>query len=136
MTTDLAETVRRVAEYTTTLEMEGVDWERAMAVDGWLAVDECLDDATYWVNRGIATQTTAGQFAYGSGDIASYSESDRDVHDRSRNSYNDTYFPTYNPAALAWPALDLYERTGEDRYLTAVRRQHDYFYRSCEARCW
>ncbi|MEF8827444.1 MAG: glycoside hydrolase family 88 protein [Halovenus sp.] len=128
MTTDLAETVSRVAEYTTTLEMEGVDWERAMAVDGWLAVDERLDDATYWVDRGVATQTSAGQFAYGSGDIASYSETDSGVQDRSRNSYNDTYFPTYNPAALAWSTLELYERTGEKRYLEAVRRQYEYFH--------
>lgn len=128
MTTALADTVSRVAEYTATMNMEGVDWERAMAIDGWFAIDECLDEATYWVDRGVETQTSAGQLAYGSGDLASYSSDDQHVQERSRNSYNDTYFPTYNPAAMAWPTLELYERTGEQRYLDSVRRQYEYFH--------
>ena len=128
MTSELASLATRVAEYTTRLDMGDVDWEAAMAIDGWLALDECLDAATHWVDRGVETQTSAGQLSYGSGDIASYAESDRHVQERSRNSYNDTYFPTYNPAAMARPTLKLYERTGEGRYLEAVRRQHDYFY--------
>ena len=110
------------------MNMDGVDWERAMAINGWFAIDSCVEEATYWTDRGIETQTSAGQFAYGSGDIASYSETDQHVQDRSRNSYNDTYFPTYNPAAMAWPTLELYDRTGEERYLEAVRRQYEYFH--------
>ena len=128
MTASLADTVSRVAEHTATMNMEGVDWERAMAIDGWFAVDECLDEATYWVDRGIETQTSAGQLAYGSGDLASYSSGDQHVQERSRNSYNDTYFPTYNPAAMAWPTLELYDRTGEQRYLDSVSRQYEYFH--------
>lgn len=128
MTDELADIVNRTAEYTTAMDMEDVDWERAMAINGWFAVDACLEEATYWTERGVATQTSAGQFAYGSGDIASYSEGDRRVQDRSRNSYNDTYFPTYNPAAMAWPTLELYDRTGEERYREAVRRQYEYFH--------
>lgn len=128
MTTTLAETVSRVADYTTTMSMEGIDWERAMAIDGWLMLDECLEEATYWVDRGVKTQTSAGQFAYGSGDLASYSSGDQHVQERSRNSYNDTYFPTYNPAAMAWPTLELYDRTGKQEYIDAVRRQYKYFH--------
>lgn len=101
MTETLADAISRIAEYTTTMNMEGVDWERAMAVNGWLAVDKYTDAATYWVDRGVQTQTSTGQFAYGSGDIASCAEGDQHVQDQSRNSYNDTYYPTYNPVAMA-----------------------------------
>lgn len=121
---ELESAVDRVAEYTAEMEMGDVDWERASAVNGLLAVNQFVDEARYWTDRAVETQTDSGQLAYGSGDLASYSEGSN--VQSSRNSYNDGYFPTYNPAAMAWPALEFYNRTGEERYLDAVRRQYEY----------
>lgn len=37
------------------------------------------------------------------------------------------YKPTANPAAVAFSVLELYDRTGDERLLNAVRRQYKFF---------
>lgn len=120
MTDSISETVPRVAAHTASLDLEGLDWQKALAVDGLLAVDERTDEAERLVDRAVATQTSEGQFDYGYGDYprewARWTEYDVE-----------SYKPTANPAALARSVLELYERTGEERYLDAVRRQYRFF---------
>jgi unsaturated rhamnogalacturonyl hydrolase len=126
MSESLSDLVTRVAEYTAALDLESEDWERATAVNGLLAVEEFEDRARHWVDRAVETQTDAGQLAYGSSNSAGEDE------EASRNSYNEGYFPTYNPAAMAWSALEFYDRTGEDRYLDAAHRQYEYLTEAVE----
>lgn len=123
---ELSDLVARVAEKTAELDLQDEDWGRATAVNGLLAVDQFEDRAQYWVDRAVDTQTDAGQLSYGSSVAASEDAAE------SRNSYNEGYFPTYNPAAMAWSTLEFYERTGEQRYLDAVRRQYKYLVDSVE----
>lgn len=116
----LEEIVPRVAEYTVGMEMEGTDWQKALAVDGLLAVDEQLEAARRLVDRAVATQTSAGQFDYGYGDYPKewVRWTDYDM---------ETYKPTANPASMAASVLEFYDRTGEEGYLDAVRRQYEFF---------
>lgn len=116
----LHETVDRVAEYLTTMDVEGEDWQRAVAINGLLAADTRLDTARRLTDRAITTQTSDGQFAYGWGEYPKqWGEwTDYDVN---------TYKPTANSAALAVPALKFYRRTGDETYLDAVSKQYEFF---------
>jgi len=100
--------------------MESETWERAVAVQGLLAVDKEIDRAGELLDRAVATQTSEGNFAFGWGDSpgewARHAEYDIEE-----------YSPTANTAVLAEPVLQWYERTGEQRYLIAVRRQYELF---------
>lgn len=120
MIDSLSDIVPRVAEYTTSLDMEGLDWQKAIAVEGLLAVDEQIDEARRLVDRAVATQTSEGQFDYGYGDYPREWArwTDYDV---------ESYKPTANPAVLARSVLECYERMGDERYLDAVRRQYEFF---------
>lgn len=116
----LSDTVDRVAQYTTTLDVEDHDWQRAIAVNGLLAVDREWEWVRRVVDRAIETQTSEGQFAYGWGNYpkewARWTEYDVE-----------TYNPTINSAAVAYGALDLYERTDDATYRDAVRRQYEFY---------
>lgn len=126
MTESLSELVTRVAEYTADLDMDGENWEMASALNGLLTTNDFDDTVRYWVDRAVETQTSAGQLAYGSSSTVG------DSAQASRNAYNEGYFPTYNPAAMAWSVLEFYERTGEERYLAAVDRQYEYLVETVE----
>lgn len=116
----LSRTVDAVASHTAGLDLEDEDWSRALAVNGLLAVDREVETARRLVDRAIATQTDAGQFAYGWGNYPK-EWGEWTGYDVS------AYKPTANPAALSWGALEFYERTGEQDYLDAVRRQYGFF---------
>lgn len=122
MTTNLTEVIDRVAEYTADMDVEGEDWQLAVAVNGLFATDREYDTARHLLERAVATQTSEGLFAYGWGDYPKEWArwTDYDV---------ETYKPTANPAAVAFPVLELYDRTGDERLLDAVRRQYEFFAR-------
>lgn len=126
MTEQLSELVTRVAEYTANLDMDGENWEMASALNGLLTTNNFDNTVRYWVDRAVETQTSAGQLAYGSSSAAGNNTR------TSRNAYNDGYFPTYNPAAMAWSVLEFYERTGQERYLNAAGRQYEYLISTVE----
>ena len=124
MTQSFEDIVTMVAEYTANRDMEDESWERATAVNGLLANELRVDETQYFVDRAVETQTSAGQFAYGYGDQASF----KDTRSDQWTEYDLTsYFPTANTASMAWSVLEFYERTGEERYLDAVRKQYEYF---------
>lgn len=120
MSDSIADTIPRVAAYTASLNLDGLDWQKALTVDGLIAVDEQVDEAKRLVDRAVDTQTSEGQFDYGYGDYprewARWTEYDVE-----------SYKPTANPAALARSVLEFYERTGDERYFDAVRRQYRFF---------
>lgn len=114
MSTDIT---NRVAEYTLEREMESEDWQKAVAINGLIAIDDSTFDraAKSLVDRSIETQTDDGQFSYGSLDYKPWAEDD------------EPYQGISDPTALGYPVLEFYERTGNDRYAQAARRQYEFF---------
>jgi len=114
----LADLVPAVATHTLERDMEGEDWEKAVAINGLHATGdpEFVEGARELVDRSIATQTSAGQFSYGSLDHKPWIE----------HSHLDSLRGVSDPAALGQGVLDVYERTGEERYLDAARRQYEF----------
>ncbi len=112
--------VEGVAKQTAARDMESEDWQRAVAVDGLRAVDAHEATVQRAVDRAVATQTSEGQFAYGWGE-----------YPREWAKWTDydvgSYSPTANPAAIGRSVLTVYNRTGEERYLDAARRQYEFF---------
>jgi unsaturated rhamnogalacturonyl hydrolase len=98
--------------------MEGEDWEKAVAINGLHATGEpeFVDAAETLVDRCVATQTSAGQFSYGSLDYKPWLQ----------QSHLDSFQGISDPAALGQGVLDVYQRTGEERYLEAARRQYEF----------
>lgn len=113
MTGTLPDLVTRVAEHALDRDMESEDWQKAVAIDGLLSAGggEYVPAAKRLVDRAIETQTGEGQFSYGSLDPKPWSED---------------YQSQTDPAALGRPVLSFYERTDEERYLEAARRQYAY----------
>jgi len=114
----LADLVPRVSRHALDRDMESEDWEKAVAINGLHATGEAefLEGARRLVDRSIATQTGAGQFSYGSLDHKPWLE----------HSHLDSLKGISDPAALGQGVLDVYERTGGKRYLTAARRQYEF----------
>ena len=115
---DIDVLVERVVEATRARDMESEDWEKAVAINGLLATggESAVEAATDLVDRSVETQTGDGQFSYGSLDYKSWVER--------------TELPRFrgisDPAAIGHAVLDLYARTGEERYLAAARKQYEF----------
>lgn len=114
----LAERSVRVAEHTAARDMEGEDWEKAVAINGLLAMgdDRFTDAARRLVDRSIETQTSAGQLTYGSLDYKPWLD----------QAHIDSFKGISDPAAVGQGVLDFYEETGEERYLEAARKQYEF----------
>jgi len=114
----LADLVPAVARHTVERDVESEDWEKAVAINGLHATGdpEFVDAARRLVDRCIATQTSAGQFSYGSLDHKPWLE----------HSHLDSMRGISDPAALGQGVLDVYEHTGEERYLKAARKQYEF----------
>ena len=98
--------------------MEGEDWEKAVAINGLLATgrEEFETAARRLVDRSVETQTSAGQFTYGSLDYKPWLE----------QAHIDSFKGVSDPAAVGQGVLDFYDRTGEERYLDAATRQYEF----------
>ncbi|WP_423750844.1 glycoside hydrolase family 88 protein [Salinirarus marinus] len=120
MSAALPELLDRVAGYTAEMDVEGEDWQSAVAAHGLLVTGRESAAARHILERAVETQTDEGLLAYGWGDYPKEWArwTDYDV---------ESYKPTANPAAMAYPVLELYDRTGEDHLLDAVRRQYEFF---------
>ncbi|MFB6105576.1 MAG: glycoside hydrolase family 88 protein [Halobacteriaceae archaeon] len=110
----LTETVRRVADHLVDRDMENEDWEKGAAVNGLLATggDAYVAEARRIVDRAVETQTAEGKFNYDDPKPWMHGE--------------DPYRAQCEPATLGHGVLSVYERTGEERYLEAARRQYEY----------
>ncbi|WP_232700763.1 glycoside hydrolase family 88 protein [Halobacterium wangiae] len=119
MTASLSELTSRVAEHTVDWDMEmGIDWEKACLIDGLLATGEQPERTREIVDRCIETQTSEGQFSYGSLDP---------LHlDWAAEWTIGEYQSVPDPAAIGHGVLELYDRTGDDYYLDAARKQIEY----------
>jgi unsaturated rhamnogalacturonyl hydrolase len=115
VTDHLSELVSRVAEQTVALDMENETWQKAVALNGLVATgeDRFVEAAQRLVDRSIETQIDTGQLSYGSLDPKEWAD---ELHYQSQT----------DPAALARPALEFYERTGEERYLGGARGEYEF----------
>lgn len=105
--------VPRVAEFTVARDMENEDWEKGTAVNGLLAIgEEYVPTARDIVDRAIRTQTAEGKFNYDDPKPWMHGE--------------DPHRAQCEPVTLGHGVLEFYERTGEDRYIDAARRQYEY----------
>lgn len=120
MNESLEDVTNRVAEHTITLDMDELDWQKGIAIEGLLATGRELDATQRLTDRAVETQTSEGQFDFGYGDYPRewMRWTDYDV---------ETYKPTANPAVLVRSALEFYSRAGDETYLKAVRRQYEFF---------
>lgn len=110
---DLSTPVERVASHVLDRDMENETWQKAVAVNGLLAVGGYDDEAKRHVDRSVESQTSAGQFSYGSLDPKSWTD-------------DGEYKSQTDPAALGYPVLEFHERTGDERYFDAADRQYEY----------
>jgi unsaturated rhamnogalacturonyl hydrolase len=115
MSDTLSERISRVASYSLEphdpspwlgKDLESHDWEKGLLVNGLLATGEATDRARALIDRAIETQTTDGQFAYGSLDTKHL---DWDVPWQTG-----TYTSIADPLIPGHGVLDFYFRTGEE----------------------
>jgi unsaturated rhamnogalacturonyl hydrolase len=110
---NLESVVRKVVAYTTKIDRQRDDWQRASAMSGVLACGDDQEVAVIkgWLDRAVETQNSQGNL--------SFSEPE--------------YFPAghvgratpHGPlsSSFGYPLLELHERTGDARYLEAAARQ-------------
>lgn len=113
---------KQVAEYTCERNMENENWQRAIAINGLLALDEeaYTERSRQLVDRAIETQTSEGQFAYG----AMYAQEWEILQEWTGHA---SFTGIIDPAALGVSVLEFYERTNDSRYLEAAHRQNALF---------
>ncbi|WP_255197510.1 glycoside hydrolase family 88 protein [Halorarius litoreus] len=114
MTAELSKLVGRVADNIVERDMENEDWEKGAAVNGLLSVGAAeYDEAAHRIaDRAVATQTSEGVFNYDDPKPWLHGE---DIH-RAQ----------CEPATLGHVVLEFYERTQDERYLDAARRQYEH----------
>lgn len=127
----LDQLVLKVADATVALPLfEREDWQKAVFLNGLLAQQRDDLDAMcrQIVDRVVATQTTAGQFAYGSMDRA-FQMRMRGVASAQQGWWSgmadERFIPQTNTAALGMAVLDWYERTNDEAYLEGSRLQYE-----------
>jgi len=110
----LEKLVERVTQFTVAHPLERDCWQKAPALSGMLAWDDprFRADAKRWIDRAVATQKSDGNLSYA------------DFHPSPGHAK--TFTPLASEtASLGVPVLDMYERTGEARYLDSARRQFE-----------
>lgn len=104
--------VRQVARATLERDMENEDWEKALAIDGLLALDDeqFVDAARSLVDGVVAAQGDEGNLGY----------------DDPKPWIPDSGRAQSEASALGNGVLEFYERTGDDTYLEAAEKQYRY----------
>jgi unsaturated rhamnogalacturonyl hydrolase len=118
MGTSRSDLIDRVAEHTIERDMESEEWEKGIALLGLLATEQerFVAAARSLVDRAIETQTSAGQYSYGSLDV------------KPHQQWTDLegFKGLVDPSVIGVSVLEFYRRTGEDRYLDAATRQYEF----------
>jgi unsaturated rhamnogalacturonyl hydrolase len=126
--TGTPELVRRVVRHAEEdLAPEREDWQKAVYLNGLARMkDHKLDSLLRrWVDRAVATQTTAGELAYGPMD-RSFQVRQRDAALRPgwwSRLQDERFHSQTNTAALGYAVVACYEATGDRVYLDAAERQ-------------
>lgn len=111
--------IESVASAATDWDFEhAIEWEIAFVLDGLLAAGGDDEFVRELVDRCIETQTSEGQLAGGSLTVFE-GEWEPDWTEGEYTSVAD-------PSSIGHSVLELYDRTGDDRYLDAARRQYEY----------
>jgi len=114
MAETISDLVTRVADHLVERDMENEDWEKGTAVNGLIATERepYLEEARRIVDRAVETQSDEGKL--------NYDDPKEWMHGE------DPHRAQCEPATLGHGVLEFYERTGEERYLDAARRQYEY----------
>lgn len=131
---DLESLIERVADHTIERDMEDEDWEKAVAINGLLATGQepYVEAARQLVDRSIATQTSEGKLSYGTLHPTSVMRFGSEAAEGIRESAMEWQrtpthaSTTFNCAAIGNGVVAFYERTGDDDYLEAARKQYDF----------
>ena len=114
MTRSVDELVTSVADAALRRDMENEDWEKGTAVNGLLATgrEEYVAAARELVDRSVEVQTADG--------VLNYDDPKPWMHGE------DPYRAQCEPATMGHGVLAFAERTGDESYLEAARRQYEY----------
>jgi len=116
-----------VAEYTVQRDMENEVWQKGVAINGLLATDreEYVEAAKRLVDRAVETQNSDGQLSYGPSypiEVFKHgAEYDAHWEIAERKAMN-----TNNTTSIGHGVLDLYRRTGDERYLEAAEGEYEH----------
>lgn len=118
MTGSRSDVIDRVAEHTVSRDMESEEWEKGIAMLGLLATedDRFVEAARSLVNRSIETQTSAGQYSYGS----------LDVKPHQQWTDLEEFKGLVDPSVIGVSVLEFYRRTDNDYYLDSATRQYEF----------
>ncbi len=119
----LEELIPRVATYTMDMDFEDfIQGERPMVLRGLLATgeDEHVRVAREYIDRAVRSQSTRGQMAYGSIDVVPGWDDHR------------VFRPVPDAGAIAYLALQIYERYEPDGYLAAADRQFRFLHEAAD----
>ncbi|WP_254533158.1 glycoside hydrolase family 88 protein [Natrinema gelatinilyticum] len=107
-----AAVVERVAHKTYHRDMQGEDWEMSLAIDGLISTGESefVEAARNLIDRQIELQGSEGKLGY----------------DDPKPWLDDGARAQSESSALVNGCLEFYERTGEERYLDAARKQVEF----------
>ncbi|MFC7018856.1 MULTISPECIES: glycoside hydrolase family 88/105 protein [Haloarcula] len=118
MTDVPSDLIERVAAHTVARDMESEEWEKGIAILGLLATGDqrFVDAARSLVDRSIETQTSAGQYSYGSLDVKPH-QGWTDLED---------FKGLVDPSVIGVSVLEFYRRTGDEDYLDSATRQYEF----------
>ncbi|MFA9517888.1 glycoside hydrolase family 105 protein [Halopenitus sp. H-Gu1] len=113
-----SEIIDRVAQHTVKRDMESEEWEKGIAILGLLATEDprFIESARELADRSIETQTTAGQYSYGS------------LDSKPHQQWTDLeeFKGLVDPSVIGVSVLDLYRRTNDPEYLDSATRQYEF----------
>ena len=115
-----SEVIDQVAERTIARDMESEEWEKGIAMLGLLATGEerFIEPTQELVDRSIETQTSAGQYSYGSLDTKPHQDW-TDLKD---------FKGLVDPSVIGVSVLEFYRRTDDDYYLDSATRQYEFLH--------
>ena len=123
---DLADATERAATHLRSLDVDGQSWITGVSINGLLAEgsDESVQAARTLVDTAVATQNDDGQLGYGPSYPIEVFSHGRE-YEASWELTVKKAMNTNNTTAIGHGVLDFYDRTGEDRYLDAARREYE-----------
>jgi len=123
---DVADAADRVATHLRSLDVDGQSWVTGVSINGLLAEgsDESVAAARSLVDRAVATQDDDGQLGYGPSYPIEVFSHGREYEASWELTVKKT-MNTNNTTAIGHGVLDFYDRTGEERYLDAARREYE-----------
>lgn len=121
--------VDRLVNYTVNrMPLAREDWQKAVFINGLLACGQASKNqlANELIDDAVATQTSQGEFCYGPMDRNFQLREYGGVHNNWSNVGDTRYLPNTSTPAIGFSVLGAYQKTEDERYLNAAKRQLEY----------